>query len=135
MNFLIVEDDIIIQMFLEKIISDLGHQTVDIFNNSDDTLLFLDKHLPDFIMMDVGIDGKKDGIQTTQIINKKYKVPVVFLTGNSDPLTLKKIAEVDPFHLIKKPIDEIALIDELQFICNKLFDNSKSAHLIKNNKT
>ena len=70
--------------------------------------------------MDIGIGGKKDGIETTEIVKEKYKTPVVFITGNSDPATLKRAKATNPIHIIKKPIDEQKLTNEFNIICQKL---------------
>lgn len=120
MKVLIVEDDCIIQMFLEKVISDMGCNIVGLADNSDDGLQMVAKHSPDIILMDIGIGGKKDGIETTEIVKEKYKTPVVFITGNSDPATLKRAKATNPIHIIKKPIDEQKLTNEFNIICQKL---------------
>ena len=46
MKVLIVEDDCIIQMFLEKVISDMGCNIVGLADNSDDGLQMVAKHSP-----------------------------------------------------------------------------------------
>jgi len=124
MNVIIVEDNIVIQLFLEQIILDLGYTLIGICDNCEDTIALIDNSQPDFILMDVGICGDKDGIDTTEIINEKYQIPVIFLTGNSDSKTLQRIKEVNPFHILKKPIEQIALVNELEKVAARLNEHN-----------
>lgn len=117
---LIIEDDFIIQIFLEKIISKLGHNVVGTADNSDLGIELADTHSPDIVFMDIGINGKKDGIETAKIIKSKYDIPIVFITGNSDASTIKRAKETDPTSILRKPINEDLLKDEFNSIIEEL---------------
>ena len=105
----IVEDDMIIQMFIERILGNLGLDIVGEARTGDETLAFLENNRPDFILMDIGLAGDKDGIETAEIINEKYQIPIIFLTGNSDKPTLARANKTNPIGFINKPIDEASL--------------------------
>src|SRR5690554_1700125 len=64
----------------------------------------------DVVMMDINLAGKLDGITTTEIINEKFKIPVVYLTASSDSETLQKVAGTNPSAYVIKPFN----IRELQ---------------------
>ena len=120
LKVMIVEDDFIIQMFLETAIENYGCEVVGLADNSDDALLAIKEQRPDLIFMDIGISGTADGIETATLINSKYNIPIAFITGNSDEATLTKAKATNPIHIIKKPIDEVKLKKELSIICDKL---------------
>ncbi len=120
LSVLIVEDDFVIQMYLERVISLLGCKIIGISDNSDDALVLAAHFNPDIILMDIGIKGKKDGVETAAIVNKIFQTPVVFITGNSDDLTLKRAEKTNPLHFIFKPIDEEQLEHEFEIIYTKL---------------
>jgi len=120
-RILIVEDDMIIQMFLNKIISSLGFDVVGEARTCDQALEKVKALLPDIILMDIGIAGDKDGIITTQLIKQIHNVPVLFLTGNSDESTLNRAKEVEPAGFVFKPINENHLRTKL-FELNELLD-------------
>lgn len=105
----IVEDDMIIQMFIERILGNLGLDIIGEARTGDETLAFLETNRPDFILMDIGLAGNKDGIETAEIINQKYQIPIIFLTGNSDKPTLARAQKTNPIGFINKPIDEASL--------------------------
>ncbi|MGH1339682.1 MAG: response regulator [Aureispira sp.] len=110
----IVEDDMIIQMFIERILSNLGLTIIGEARTGDEVIEFLTKQQPDFILMDIGLAGNKDGIETAQIINQSYDIPIIFLTGNSDKPTLERAQKTNPIGFINKPIDETSLRSVMQ---------------------
>ncbi len=119
-KILIVEDNFIIQMFLEEILSRLGHEVLDSADNGDDALAIIKLQSPDVILLDIGLSGGWNGIDLAGIINEKYNVPFVFLTGNSDYVTLEKAKNKNPLHILNKPIDEDKLKMEFDIIVEKL---------------
>lgn len=124
-NVLIVEDDFIIQMFLSNVITDVGCNVMGKVSNSEDALMFVSQQTPDIILMDIGISGDKDGVETAEIINELYDLPIVFITGNSDVKTLERAVNTNPVHIIRKPIDEDMLKYECKLILAKLNINLK----------
>ncbi len=117
---LVVEDNFIIQMFLEEIISGMGHEILASTDNGREALAMSKTLSPDVIMLDIGLSGGLNGIELADIINEKYKIPFVFLTGNSDRITLEKAKSTGPLHIITKPIDEDKLKTEFNIIIEKL---------------
>lgn len=115
----IVEDDVIIQMFIERILSNLGLDIIGEARTGDDALEFLQDHRPDFILMDIGLAGDKDGIEVAELVHQKYHIPVIFLTGNSDKATLEKANKTNPIGFINKPIDEVSLKKVIQDFLNE----------------
>ncbi|WP_158973578.1 response regulator [Cellulophaga sp. L1A9] len=123
-SILIVEDNFIIQMFLEEILLSIGEHTVKTANNANNALLILEDYKPDVILMDIGIGPGLDGIEVAEIIKDKYRIPIVFLTGNSDESTILRAHKTNPIHFIFKPIDEGKLLTEFSVIKDKLVDLS-----------
>ncbi len=119
-KILIVEDNFIIQMFLEEILSGVGHEVLDSADNGDDALAIVKEQSPDVILLDIGLSGGWNGIELAGIINEKYQIPFVFLTGNSDYATLENAKSKGPLHIINKPIDEDKLKTEFGIIVEKL---------------
>jgi AmiR/NasT family two-component response regulator len=56
--------------------------------------------------MDIFLKGDMDGIKVAEIIQKRFSVPVVFLTAHSDANTLEMAKQVDPYGYIIKPFTE-----------------------------
>lgn len=112
-RILIVEDEFIIQMYLESIVTDMNCEIVDILDSSNNIERILNNEKIDLILMDLGIRGEKDGVETAHFINQNHPTPIIFITGNSDTTTKQRIKEVNPLLVIFKPIDEEQLKQEL----------------------
>ena len=120
LKVLIVEDNFIIQMFLEGIIVDIEGTEVEVASNGPEALSLIEEFMPDVIFMDIGLEGEMDGIQVAEVVKEKHKIPVVFMTGNSDLSTLERAKKTEPIHILRKPIDEYQLRAEFKVLTEKI---------------
>lgn len=58
---------------------------------------------PDLILMDVRLSGDMDGIRAVELINEKMRVPVIYLTGDSDQKTLQRAKAASAYGYVLKP--------------------------------
>ena len=65
---------------------------------------------PDAVLMDVRLRGEPDGIEAAQVIQRRVPMPIVFVTGNSDSETMRRMRQLDSAQIILKPV----LINELR---------------------
>ena len=70
LRVLIVEDNFIIQMFLESGITALGHEVIGALDLGNDVLTFLESEKPNLILLDIGLTGELSGIDLGEIIDK-----------------------------------------------------------------
>lgn len=101
---LIVEDELILTMLNKKYMEQLGFNVVASARNGLDAIAAAKKHKPDFILMDVRIDGDIDGIDAMQEIRKFSEAAVIYVTGNSDPATKKRAEKTNMLGFCIKPI-------------------------------
>ena len=116
---MIVEDDFIIRMFIEKIIKSLGANIVAKASESKEAVESYVKSKPDLVLMDIGIRGELDGVDTVKLMKEQGNLNVIYLTGNSDEKTIERAKKTEPFGFIFKTIDEIKLMKELNKFFNK----------------
>ena len=110
-RILIGEDDMIIQMYLSRVLTKAGYTIVGEARNSEQVLLLAKEKEPDLILLDIGLDGSKDGVDTAEELSKNCRIPFLFLTGNSDQSTIARAKLTGPIGFVFKPIDEVRLID------------------------
>lgn len=103
---LIVEDDPIIAKDLSYYMKDFGYSPFPSVDTAEDALMLLNNSQPDFILIDVTLEGDKDGIWLAGEINKKYSIPIIFLTAHHDRKTIDRIKETQPSAYLVKPIQE-----------------------------
>lgn len=102
-NILIVEDELIVAKHIEKQLIKCGYEVTAIVNNGSSALNEVKSNPPDLILMDVNIEGDLDGIQTSALINKQYKIPIVYLTAFTEKNTIERAKETEPYGYIIKP--------------------------------
>ena len=76
-NILIVEDEMVIALNLKMQLENMLYNVLGITNSGENAIKKLDDVKPDLILMDHTLKGDLDGIQTTEIISQRYKIPVL----------------------------------------------------------
>ena len=110
-KILIVEDEAIVAMDLERILNRLGFEVVGTADNGPSAIELVRETLPDLVLMDVTIRPPMDGIETARkLADEPHVPPVVFLTAFSDDVTISRATETSPYGYITKPFDERALL-------------------------
>src|SRR5882757_61705 len=69
---------------------------------------------PDLILMDVALKRDMDGIRASELINEKMRVPVVYLTGDSDQKTLQRAKAASAYGYVLKPFHIRNLIGAIE---------------------
>jgi response regulator of citrate/malate metabolism len=102
---LIVEDEIMVALDLEETMIDLGFDSCGLApsDRSARSLAMTDQ--PDVVLMDVCLDGGREGIETARWLRQVCGASVVFVTANSDEGTLARIHEQVPgAPVLSKPV-------------------------------
>ncbi|WP_440999495.1 response regulator [Fodinibius sp. SL11] len=119
---LIVEDDMIISMVLERMIKKLGHQVVNKVIAGQDAIDSALELEPDLILMDIQLKDNIDGITAMQNIREQSDVHVIYITGNSDQYNLERAKKTDFVDYLIKPIQ----MSHLKKSINKAFAEQMS---------
>lgn len=63
------------------------------------------KSIPaDLVLIDIGIEGEMDGIETAQSIRRLYDIPIVFISDQHEEDIIDRAKSAEPFGFIFKPI-------------------------------
>jgi PAS domain S-box-containing protein len=68
------------------------------------TLAEISKNRPDLILMDIRIQGDIDGIETVARVRQRFDIPVIYLTGQTDPQTINRAKLTLVSGLLPKPV-------------------------------
>lgn len=101
---LIVEDDMIISMVLERMILKLGHKVINKVITGQGAIDSARDMNPDLILMDIQLKDDVDGISAMQQIRENSDVHVIYITGNSDQYNLSRAKETNFVDYLVKPI-------------------------------
>jgi len=108
-RLLIVEDESLIALDLERRLLRAGYDVVGVADSYDDALELFSAHQPDLVLMDVHVRGDADGIQIAHAMARLGDVPVIFLTAYADDDTIRRAAETSPYGYLLKPFDDRTL--------------------------
>ncbi|MCX6158881.1 MAG: ATP-binding protein [Ignavibacteriae bacterium] len=131
-KILIVEDELLVAEDIAFRLKSLGYVITDLLISGEEVLPSIEKEKPDLILMDIMLKGKLDGIQTHELINRKYKIPLVYLTSYSDEKTFSRAKLTQPFGYIIKPFDERELHTVIEVAIYKHSMEMRLEHQLKN---
>jgi len=78
-----------------------------------------DELQPDIILMDVRLDGEKDGIEVAQRTNSRYDIPIIFITANADEATVRRAITAEPDGILIKPLDALELTATIEMAMHR----------------
>jgi len=118
LRVLIVEDEAMVQHLLEDIVVTHGGEVVAMTPWGTTAVMLAGQHLPDVALMDVALYGDMDGIEAARTIIARFHIPVVFISGKTDPDMSTRIAALGGPELLDKPAAANRLIPAIRRACN-----------------
>jgi PAS domain S-box-containing protein len=113
-KILIVEDEALIALDIQKRLKANGYQVVGVVSNGRDAIQSAEELSPDLILMDIVINGDIDGIEAARQIQARMFTPIVYVTAYADNLTLSRVKETSPYGYIVKPFRDNQLNSTIQ---------------------
>ncbi len=111
MHALIIEDEALIAMTIEQILSEYGFRSFDIASSGEEAIRAAELRCPDLITADVEL-RPGSGIDAVNAICSGPKIPVIFITGSPS-----EVASRMPQHpLIVKPFTSEAVITAVELV-------------------
>ncbi|MDR9416500.1 MAG: response regulator [Gracilimonas sp.] len=111
---MIVEDDLILNLLYESYLEKLGYDAEGELVYGKTAIEVAKKIKPDLILMDISLEGDIDGITAMKEIRKFSEVPVIYITGNSDPQHVQRAKETGYLDYLVKPIEFNDLKDSIE---------------------
>lgn len=86
-QLLIVQDDRITALALQRAVTRMGHTVVACTDSAAEALAAVDAYQPDVVLLDISLRGRQDGVLVGTDIQALWSIPVIYLSG-SDPTQL-----------------------------------------------
>ena len=115
---LVVEDEGIVALDIKMSLEAQGYD-VFVANNGEKALKIVEKEHPDIVLMDVYIQGEKEGIRIAKKIREKYDIPIVYITAYADDEIIEEARKTGPFGYLLKPLEERELYSTIQMALYK----------------
>ncbi|HII83446.1 MAG TPA: response regulator, partial [Methanobacterium subterraneum] len=88
-KILVVEDEALTGMELQKKLILWGYDVVAIVSSGEDAVKKAMELEPDLILMDILLKGCMNGIDAAKIIRKNKEIPIIYLTAYSNSETFQ----------------------------------------------
>ncbi len=119
-TLLVVEDNRTTASIMQLKLQKMGYQVPSLAVNSDEAIEQVQLTKPRLILMDIDLGKGKDGIETAEIIQDRFKIPVVFVTSHADKATLARAKITSPLGYINKPLRDKDLKTTIELALDKL---------------
>ena len=102
---LIVDDEIIFAINLEEDMHEMGFDICDLAANGQQASTLAMSNQPDVVLMDINLEGGREGIEVARWLHDVCEAPIIFITGYTDRLTVERIHEQVPgAPVLPKPV-------------------------------
>ncbi len=132
-KILIVEDEMVIAANISLQLSELGYEVTGILPRGEEALSHIKIDKPDIVLLDIQLKGELDGIETAQEIQKHYKIPIIYLTANSDEAHFNRAKETHPYAFISKPFKKLDLQRAIELTVDRITMETSSENKEKGN--
>ncbi|WP_160718112.1 response regulator [Chitinophaga solisilvae] len=112
-KILIVEDDLVISLDMQVMLESNGY-TCCAVTSGNEAIDQVGVFVPDLILMDIGLNGKLDGMSTAGIIRQNHNLPIIFVTDQENCHVYKQAGNSQPFDYITKPFRHSVLLKTVQ---------------------
>ena len=119
LRILIVEDEFFISLDTKALLKGLGHTVVAIAVSADEAVRMAEKERPDLVLMDIRLIGARDGIDAAAEIQRRFSIPSIFVTANTDAVTRGRAQALAPIAFLEKPLTEPRLRAGLMALIGK----------------
>lgn len=115
-NVLLVEDEQIAAMDIREMIEQSDYNVTAVVDSAEDALSEVDEVPVDLVIMDIRLNGERDGIDAVREMNENQQLPVVYLTAHSDDDTLQRAKDTNPAGFLVKPVTEADLRTTIEMV-------------------
>ena len=116
---LVVEDEAIVATDIQDRLCAMGYHAAGWAESTQQALAMVEARRPDLVLMDIRLQGARDGIRAAEEIGRRFRIPIVFLTAYSEEATLERAKQTEPFGYILKPFNDRELKSTIEIALYK----------------
>ena len=114
----IIDDDDSVRRAMNRLIRSAGMKART-FASAEELLAFEDINQNACMIVDIMLQGMSGLELCTELQSRGYSLPVIFITGFDSPKTRHKAKMVGAAGYFRKPVDDQALLDSIEWILAK----------------
>ncbi|MBX3159744.1 MAG: response regulator [Deltaproteobacteria bacterium] len=117
---LIVEDERLVAVDLQQALAGMGYDAYATASSADEALREVAERRPDLVLMDIRIQGTRDGIETAALLRERFDLAIVYLTAHADVATIERATSTVPDGYLLKPVREAELRSTIEVSFQRL---------------
>lgn len=121
-KILIVEDEIIVAKDIQRLLTDLGYESI-ICRYGEEVLSKARDFRPLLILMDIMLAGEVSGIDAAMQVREHLNIPVIFLSAFSNDELIHVAKKAHPYGYLVKPFDSRLLKITIDLAFTKHFED------------
>lgn len=102
-RILIVEDEMVVQLHLSRIVEELGYDVVGTAADRDEALEMAALEQPQLVLMDIHLAAGTDGVDTATRLVHEHDCAVIFISAYADQATVERTEQVGAAGYLVKP--------------------------------
>ena len=102
-RILIVEDEVLVALHLSEMLDELDYDVCGMAASGAEALDIAARERPALALVDIGLRGELDGIETAHALRNRFAVASLFMSGASDADTLERARAVGAAGFLPKP--------------------------------
>ena len=99
----IVEDEFVIAEDMRLWLEQHNYEVDSVFDRAEIVLPYVLSQPPDILLVDIKLLGPMDGIELVERMQQKVRIPVIYITANSDTGTYQRARGTNPNAFLIKP--------------------------------
>ena len=113
-RILIAEDDFLVASEMEAALAQAGFEVIGIASSADQALDLAAAERPALVVMDVRLNGTRDGIDAALELFATHGIRCVFATAHQTAETRTRAQPANPLRWLAKPYTMLSLVDTVR---------------------
>ena len=113
-RILVVEDDFLVASEIEVALGLAGFAVTGVADSADEAIALAQSTRPDLAIVDIRLNGVRDGVDAALVLFREYAIPCVFATAHADETVRARAAAASPLGWVQKPYTMPLLIETVR---------------------
>jgi CheY-like chemotaxis protein len=110
-RILVVEDDFLVATEIEAALQNAGFAVTGVAASAEEAIALGESTTPDLAIIDIRLNGARDGVDAALALFRDYAIPCVFATAHADETVRARAAAASPLGWLQKPYTMPLLIE------------------------
>lgn len=128
-KILIIEDEFLIALNLKEILLKEQFSVIGTASSYAESIQLCKNSKPDIALVDINIEGDKNGIETAAFLREAFGVSIIFLTAYHSEEVFEQAKKVHPAAFLTKPFETDTVIRAIKLLAQEL-KNSEDADIL-----